>query len=281
VRIAIASGKGGTGKTTVAVNLALSVGKCTLVDCDVEEPNCAMFLNVNPEKLEDVALKVPEFDLEKCTYCGKCADFCMYNAIAVIPPDKLLFFPELCHACGGCTLLCPEKAIAEVPRIIGQVDHSTLGDLEFYQGQLNVGEPMATPIINRVKELALGDLIIYDAPPGNACPVIDTIKGTDYTILITEPTPFGLHDLKLAVEVVRAMRIPFGIIVNRYGSGDDRVDEWCREEGIEVLMHIPEDRRIAHLYSMGVPFSLELPEYREQFLEMLSHIREKVREVNG
>jgi len=276
VKIAVASGKGGTGKTTIAVNLALSAGKCTLVDCDVEEPNCALFLDVEPEKIADVTLEIPDFDLNRCNFCGQCADFCMYNAIAVIPPDRLLFFPELCHSCGGCALLCPEEAITEVPRVIGEVDHAATDGFKFYQGRLEVGEAMATPVIRKVKSLASGDLIIYDAPPGTSCPMIDTLAGADYALLVTEPTPFGLHDLKLAVEVVRKMEIPFSVVINRHDAGDEGVEEWCRREGIEILMRIPEDRRVARLYSRGIPFTEEIPEYREQFRKALTVLKKRI-----
>lgn len=267
MKIAVASGKGGTGKTTVAVNLALSLKKCTLVDCDVEEPNCAIFLNTDMQKLEEVRLPVPVFDLDRCTYCGKCADFCMYNAIAVFP-EKLLFFQDMCHLCGGCAILCPEDAVSETTRKIGEIDHARLGELDFYQGKLEIGEPLAVPIIRRVKEYAKDHpVVIYDAPPGTACPVIDTMKDADIVLLVTEPTPFGLHDLKLAVDVVRKMNIPFGVIINRDGVGDDGVERYCEEAGIEIIMRIAHDRRIAELYSKGIPFILEFQEYREIMLK--------------
>ena len=280
MKIAVASGKGGTGKTTVAVNMALALGDCTLVDCDVEEPNCALFLDVELEKLEDVTVNVPKFDLEKCTYCGQCADFCMYNAIAVFP-QRVLFFPDICHSCGGCKILCSEDAISEEPRKIGEIDHASTNGIELYQGRLNIGEPLATPIIRRVKTFAKdGPLVIYDAPPGTACPVIDTIKGSDFALLVTEPTPFGLHDLKIAVSVVMGMEIPFGVIVNREGAGDDRVDRYCEEQGIQMIMKIPQDRRIAQLYSRGIPFTMELEEYREHFQKAYRKIREMLGEVS-
>ena len=272
MKIAVASGKGGTGKTTVAVNLALTLGECTLVDCDVEEPNCALFLDANMEKEEDVTLPVPTFDLDKCTYCGKCADFCMYNAIAVFP-EKLMFFPDICQSCGGCEIICPVDAVGEEQRKIGEIDRGKVEDLTIFQGRLEIGEPLATPIIRRVKTFVTGEpLVIYDAPPGTACPVIETIKESDFTLLVTEPTPFGLHDLKLAVEVVRGMEIPFGVVINRDGAGDDRVLDYCNEEGIEVIMRIPQDRRIAELYSRGIPFTTELGEYREMFTSAYEHM---------
>jgi MinD superfamily P-loop ATPase len=267
MKIGVASGKGGTGKTTVAVNLALSLKKCTLVDCDVEEPNCAIFLNTDLQKLEEVRLPVPVFDLDRCTYCGKCADFCMYNAIAVFP-EKLLFFQDICHSCGGCAILCPEDAVSESTKKIGEIDHARIAELDIYQGKLEVGEPLAVPIIRRVKGYAKDHpVVIYDAPPGTACPVIETLKDTDIVLLVTEPTPFGLHDLKLAVDVVRKMNIPFAVIINRDGVGNDCVDRYCEEEGIEIVMRIPNDRRIAELYSNGIPFILELQEYREIMLQ--------------
>lgn len=274
MRIAVASGKGGTGKTTVAVNLALSLSKCTLVDCDVEEPNCALFLDLDLEKVEDVNIPVPVFDLEKCSFCGECAEFCTFNAIAVFP-QKLMFFPEICHSCGGCQIVCSEGAISEDLRKIGEIDHAVNDGLEFYRGKLEVGEPLAGPIIRRVKSFASNNVpVIFDAPPGTACPVMDTLKDADIALLVTEPTPFGLHDLKIAVSVVRGMGIPLAVVINRDGAGDDRVDRYCREEGIEVIMRIPNDRRIAELYSIGTPFIFRLEEYRNLFLSAYSRIEE-------
>ncbi|MBM4237255.1 MAG: (4Fe-4S)-binding protein [Euryarchaeota archaeon] len=277
MRIAVASGKGGTGKTTVAVNLALSLGECALLDCDVEEPNCALFLDASLEKVEDVVMKVPCFDLDTCTYCGKCAHFCRYHAIAVVAPDRLLFFPELCHSCGGCAIICPEGAVSERDRTIGEISQARIGRIRFLQGKLRVGEPMASPVIKRLKATPRGDgIAILDSPPGTACPVIETIRGSDFAILVTEPTPFGLHDLKLAVAVVRRLRIPFGVVVNRDGIGDDRVDSYCRESKIPVLMRIPEMREIAELYSRGIPFSNSMTRFREDFTSVIEGIREQV-----
>lgn len=273
----MASGKGGTGKTTVAVNLALSIGDCTLVDCDVEEPNCSVFLDVDLETLGEVNLVVPEFDRDQCTYCKECSDFCAYNAIAVFPPDRLVFFPELCHGCGGCTILCPADAVSERERSIGVLERGQKGDLKFYQGLLDVGEPMSSPVI-RVLKSKIDDqsLVIFDAPPGNACPMMETVQGADFVLLVTEPTPFGLHDLKLAVDVVKKMGMPMGVVVNRQGVGDDRVERYCEEEEIPLLMSIPEDRRIAELYSEGIPFVLEMEAYRDRFLNLVRDIEERL-----
>jgi len=286
--ISIASGKGGTGKTTVATNLALSLGNVQLLDCDVEEPDSHLFLDIKLEKLEDVCINVPIIDKEKCNFCGECADFCQYNALAVVP-SNVLFFPELCHGCGGCTLICPKKAINEEPRVIGVIEGGTTdnsvakiasnftsnGNIEFYHGLLNVGEPMATPVIKYLKKRINKEKdAILDAPPGTSCPVIETIRNTNFCILVTEPTPFGLYDLRLAVDVVMTMKVPFGVIINREGVGDDRVERFCQTEGIPILMKIPQDKEIARLYSSGIPFVTKLPEWKEKFLDLHNSLKE-------
>ena len=272
--IAVASGKGGTGKTTVATNLALSIDNVHFIDCDVEEPNANVFLQADITSQEDVTVKIPEIDDGRCDYCGDCASFCAYNALAVVPGQALVF-PELCHACLGCQLVCPRDAISFEERSVGVLEHGTTGNISFSHGLLNVGEIQAIPLIKALKHDLHGNVII-DAPPGTSCPVIESVQDADYGILVTEPTPFGLHDLRLAVNVVRAMDIPFGVVINRQGAGDDRVERYCEEEGIPVIMSIPEDRRIAELYSRGVPFVEELPEYREKFLSMYHRIEEVV-----
>ena len=290
MKIAVASGKGGTGKTTVAVSLALSItsrhsdAKTLFLDCDVEEPNAHLFLRPTIERREEVGIPIPRVDEAKCTHCGRCAGVCQYHAIAVLP-QKVLVFPQLCHGCGGCALECPEEAITEVFNPIGVIEEGTAESAAFPQsvisfahGILNVGEPMATPIIRQLKRRAkdFAGTIILDAPPGTACPVVETMRGADFALLVTEPTPFGLHDLKLAVEVARELRVPVGVVINRDGVGDARVDEYCAAEGIAVLMRIPLLRSIAEAYSKGVPLVEALPEYQERFQELYRRIEGEV-----
>jgi len=276
MKIAIASGKGGTGKTTVATNMALSLKNIQLLDCDVEEPNAHIFLKPEIKKQTPVYISTPKVDETKCDYCGQCAEFCEFNALAVLN-DMVMAFPELCHGCGGCSIVCPKNAIAEENREIGVVKQGVAGDIEFIYGVLNIGELMAVPVIRGVKnEIDNDKTIIIDASPGTSCPVIAAVYGSDYCILVTEPTPFGLHDLKLAVEVLRKMEIPFGVIINRDGIGDQKVQEYCREGGISILLTIPMDRRIAELYSRGVPFILEMPGWKKKFLDVFEHIKSVV-----
>jgi MinD superfamily P-loop ATPase len=278
VIISVASGKGGTGKTTVAVNLALALDRVQLLDCDVEEPNVHIFLNpVIKEKITSTVL-IPEVDESKCTYCGKCREICAYHAIAVLPQDEksqgsILLFPHLCHGCGGCSLLCPEKAIREVNKEIGVVEIGDSGTVQFIHGKLNIGEIMSPPLIKHVKEyIDPARTVIIDAPPGTSCPVIAAVKGSDFCILVTEPTPFGLHDLVLAVEVLQKLQIPFGVVVNRSDIGDEKVDTYCKDNNIPILMRIPFDREIAFLYSQGLPFVKEKKEYGKAFQDMFGHI---------
>ncbi len=278
MKIAIASGKGGTGKTTVAVNLALSLGNVQLFDCDVEEPNCHLFLGLDLKKVEDVNIPIPLVDKDKCDFCGKCSEFCQYHAIAVLPKDVLVF-PALCHGCGGCTLVCPQDAISEENRSIGIIERNKnkTGGLVFYRGLLNIGEPMASPVINALqKHIDENKTAIIDAPPGTACPVIASIGDMDYCILVTESTPFGFYDLKLAIDVVRILGIPFGVIINRSDIGDEKVEQYCLEEGIPILMKIQNDRTIARLYSEGIPFVSRMPEWKESFVRMFEMIRSEI-----
>jgi MinD superfamily P-loop ATPase len=276
VIVAVASGKGGTGKTSLAVNLAISIGNAQLLDCDVEEPNAHLLLNPKITRQEPVYRLVPVVSEEICDYCGKCAAFCQYNAILAFP-GKILVFPELCHGCGGCILTCPKKAISEGKNRIGIIKEGSAGDLRIVFGELEVGEPMAVPLIREVKKrLDKSRNVILDAPPGTSCPVIETVKGSDFCILVTEPTPFGLHDLKITVKVLEDMKIPHGVVVNRAGVGDKKVYEYCREKGIPILLEIPYQRKIAELYSRGVPFSMAMPEWADKFQKLFEDVKRLV-----
>jgi MinD superfamily P-loop ATPase len=271
--VAVASGKGGTGKTSVAVNMALSIGTVQFLDCDVEEPNAHLLLHPEISREEPVYLPVPVINEELCDHCGKCSEFCPNNAIFV-SPEKVLVFPELCYSCGGCAIICPRKAISEEQHRIGTLKLGSAGDLELVYGELEIGEPMAVPVIKEVKRQIKNDRpVILDCPPGTSCPVIETVKGSDFCVLVTEPTPFGLHDLKITVEVLKDMRIPFGVVVNRAGIGDRKVHEYCEEKNIPILLEIPYKRKIAELYSRGIPFSLEIPEWKEKFQMLFNQVR--------
>ena len=274
--IAIASGKGGTGKTTVATNLAMSLARrkqtVQLLDCDVEEPNCHLFLRPEIETTETVGLPVPRVDEALCTGCGQCAGICQFSAIVCIK-KKVLVFPELCHGCGGCHRVCPEGAITEVDRQIGVVETGRAGGIEFIHGCLRIGEAMSPPLIRAVKNhISGGGTSIIDAPPGTSCPVIEAVRDSEVCLLVTEPTPFGLNDLKLAVGMVRALGIPCGVVINRADVGDRKVVDYCRGQGIEILMEIPDDRRIARGYSRGELIVDVVPEYEQQFQCLLEKI---------
>jgi len=273
--ISIASGKGGTGKTTIAVNLALSLPKGTvqLIDCDVEEPNSHLFLSPSIHQVTSMGIPVPHIDESKCTYCGKCAKVCGYHAIAVILKNVLVF-DELCHGCGACSYLCPEKAIFEVEREIGIVQEGSSNGIPFANGVLNVGEPMASPLIRKTKEKIQKDkMVILDAPPGTACPVIETVKGSDFCILVTEPTPFGLNDLELAVGMLEKLDIPMGVVINKADIGDRKVWDYCDSQNIRILMEIPMDRKIAESYSRGIPIVVEDPSYIQKFEGLFGKIK--------
>ncbi len=275
--LSVASGKGGTGKTTIAVNLALSLENTQAVqflDCDVEEPNSHFFLKPRFLSNQEVSIPIPEIAEEKCTYCGKCAEVCAYNAIAVLK-DTVLVFPELCHGCGGCSLLCPEKAIREKGQRIGIIEFGSANTIQFIHGKLDVGQAMSPPLIREIKKHNNSTrLVIIDAPPGTSCPVIEAVKGSDFSLLVTEPTPFGLNDLKISVETLREMNIPFGIVINRAGIGDSGVEDYCQKEGIPLLMILPMDRDIAVAYSEGRPLIEAQPKYRKKFLELFERIQE-------
>jgi len=314
VIISVASGKGGTGKTTVAVNLAFSISNsvsnsmpnsmpnsgississssplpCTdsipkftpgpgtstlqLLDCDVEEPNCHIFVKPDIQWTESVGIPVPSIDESKCTACGECGRICQYHAIVSLKA-RALVFPELCHGCGGCAMVCPTGAIKEVKAEIGIIEGGVRGQVKFIQGRLKIGQAMSPPLIRAVKRYAAaeGGLTIIDCPPGTSCPVITAIKGSDYVLLVTEPTPFGLHDLTLAVGTVRQLKIPFGVIINRADTGNSQVMDYCRRECIPVLMQIPDDRRIAEVYSAGQMVTDVFPHLRKDFEKLYNDI---------
>jgi MinD superfamily P-loop ATPase len=275
--ISIASGKGGTGKTTVATNLAVSIGSdVQLLDCDVEEPNAHLFIDPVIELNKKVYTPVPQIDEEKCNFCKKCAEICRFKAIAVIK-ETVLTFPELCHSCGGCVEVCQEKAITETGRELGVIEIGHRNSLAFAHGRLRVGEAMSPPLIREVRSHTRSDrLTIIDAPPGTSCPVIAAMKGADFVLMVTEPTPFGLHDLKLAVEAVKLLEIPRGLVINRSDIGDDGVRTYAKMENLPILMEIPFDRRIAEVYSRGKLIVEEMPEWEERFKKLYLHIQEIV-----
>ena len=271
--ISVASGKGGTGKTTVAVNLSLSIPNVQLLDCDVEEPNAHIFIKPKIDSKLFVSIPVPKVDKSKCNYCGRCAGVCEYNAIAVLK-DNILVFSELCHGCGACSTLCPQNAIKEVDREIGLVEIGTKGDLQFGHGRLNIGEAMSPPLIRAVKEHSNpARTVIIDAPPGTSCPVVASIKESDFCVLVTEPTPFGLNDLVLAVEVLRKLKIPFGVVINRSDLGNKDTHDYCKKNNIPILMEIPFKKEIAIAYSKGETIVEAFPEYRHQFSELFKMIK--------
>jgi MinD superfamily P-loop ATPase len=271
--ISIASGKGGTGKTTVATNLALAIdSNVQLLDCDVEEPNAHLFIRPIFNKTETVYTPVPEVDGQKCNLCGKCGEICQFKAIVVIG-DVVLPFPELCHSCGGCMAVCPEGAITEAGRELGVIRQGYRNGLAFIHGELRVGEAMSPPLIRAVRAFSRPDkFTIIDAPPGTSCPVIAAMKDTDFVLLVTEPTPFGLHDLKLAVGAVKLLNIPSGLVINRSDIGDNRVQNYANEIGLPILMEIPFDRRIAEAYSKGEMIIEAIPEFKEKFHKLYNNI---------
>lgn len=273
--IAVASGKGGTGKTTVSANLARAAAekgyKATYLDCDVEEPNGHLFLKPRLERSYPVTIPVPLVDEEKCTGCGACGEICQFSAILCIN-KTVLTFEKMCHGCGGCTLVCPTGAITEQGREIGVVEEGKAGEIGFLHGRLNVGEAMSPPLIKAVRSAGResGGLVIVDVPPGTSCPVIASLRGTDYVLLVTEPTPFGLNDLGLAIDVLRELGIPHGVIVNRSDPEYNHfARDFCREKGVRILAEIPDDRRVAVAYSRGELAYDALPEYRDCFRELL------------
>lgn len=275
--ISVASGKGGTGKTTVAVSLALAAeGPVQFVDCDVEEPNAHIFLKPEITESKPVNIFVPKINSDKCDYCGKCADICVYNALAVAE-GTIILFEELCHSCGGCWYLCPQKAIGQVARGIGMIEKGRAGRISFVHGRLKIGVATVPPLIDAVREEAEEEgLTVIDAPPGTSCPVVSSVRKTDFCLLVTEPTPFGLNDLSLAVELTRVMGVPCGVIINRSGTGDEMIERYCRAKGVPVMLKIPQDRSIAMAYSRGIPLLQAKPEYAVLFRNLILEIEKAV-----
>ncbi len=272
MKIAIASGKGGTGKTTIATNLAVALARAgrhvQYLDCDVEEPNGHIFLKPRIETTEEVTVGVPEVDAAKCTGCGRCGQLCQYSAIVCVK-GQVMTFEQLCHSCGGCMAICPESAITERPRRIGVAEFGHVDGVAFGHGKLDIGVIQTPSLIRHVKDHAENDtIVILDAPPGTSCPVIQAVKDADFVLLVTEPTPFGLNDLELAVGMVRELKLPFAVAINRSDMGDDGVTQYCRRESIEIAMEIPNDRRIAEAYSRGEMIVDVLPQYLTEFCRL-------------
>jgi MinD superfamily P-loop ATPase len=287
--ITIASGKGGTGKTMVSTGLALYLnevfeGSIAFIDCDVEEPNAHIFLKPHVVKKSSFGIPVPEIEHSKCDCCGTCQEVCAYHALVVLK-DTVLTFPELCHGCGACSLLCPRGAIREKERSCGVVEEGTCGRISFFQGRLNIGEPMASPLIREVKNYWRNNWLpvnkqdavtLIDAPPGTSCPVIETVKGSDFVLLVTEPTPFGVHDLKLTVQMLERLKIPYAVIVNRSDLGDREVFDFCKKNSIPIIVEIPYERNIAVLYSYGISLIKEGEQYKRYFRDIWKYLESTV-----
>jgi MinD superfamily P-loop ATPase len=276
--IAVASGKGGTGKTLVSTSLALCAKEygCTYVDLDVEEPNGAIFMT--PEIREEIpfTLQVPEIDENVCTFCETCAKSCLFNAISIIPPvKKAMFFPDLCHSCGVCAYVCPvEGALKEVAREIGKIRIGRSGNINFIEGRLQVGQLSGVPLIKGIINdyMDMESLLIVDSSPGTSCPVVESLKKSDYVVLVTEPNPFGLNDLELTVELVKALGKDAGIIVNKDDGKSTIIDEFSREANIPVILKIPYSIDIQKAYSTGIPLVVSMPGTAEKFRAVLDII---------
>ncbi|TDT71948.1 MinD superfamily P-loop ATPase [Hypnocyclicus thermotrophus] len=277
MKIAVLSGKGGTGKTTVSNNLAINIKNTILIDTDVEEPNSHIFLKPDIEKIDSVFIGYPEVDMNKCNLCGKCGEFCRFNAI-IPAKNSVVVFNESCHDCGGCAMVCPTNAITYKQREIGKIySGKTKYDIDMKYGEINIGEMSGVRIIEEVKEkIKNEEIVIIDSPPGTACSTVAAVEGVDYAILVSEPTPFGVSDMKMVVEMLREMNIPFGLVINKAKLGDDEIYEYANNENIEILAEIPFNKEIAKLYANGELFSIHLKEYKEIFENIYSQILSKL-----
>ena len=285
IHIVVASGKGGTGKTTVATNLAVVLSEAgrrvTYADCDVEEPNGHLFLTPDKERLTDVSVMVPVISESGCSLCGTCSEVCQFNALAVLG-QKVMVFPSLCHSCAACVILCPEQALDEGERSIGFIRSGKCRGLSVLGGSLNVGEAQAPPVIRALRRRLPDDqIVVLDSPPGTSCPVVETVRDADYVVLVTEPTPFGLNDLRLAVGMLRELNRPFGVIINRCDVGDSLVWDYCRHENIRILLELPFQRRVAEAYATGKLGVDESPELREQMLSLYRAIQQEIADVRA
>lgn len=275
--ISVASGKGGTGKTTITTNLAVSLeDPLVFLDCDVEEPNAQLFLHAAIASARKVYAFIPEVDETRCSGCGECARICQFNGLTVVGCTVLLF-PDLCHGCRGCQVICPEQAVHEGRRELGVIETGSTGTISFVQGRLRVGEAMSPLLIDQVRNYSETDtLTIIDAPPGTSCPAIASMKNSDFIVLVTEPTPFGLHDLKLAHGAVKQLGIPCGLVINRSDIGDSGVEEYAHQQGVPILLQIPFDRTIAELYSHGLILANEKPFWKITFQKLYRDIEFQV-----
>ena len=273
MQIAVASGKGGTGKTIISTSLALCApGPVQYLDCDVEEPNGHLFLRPEITADERCTVIVPRILEDKCTYCGKCRDICRFNAITLFA-GTIMTFPEMCHSCLGCFQVCMDNAIVRSEREIGVLESGMAGNIGFVHGRMRVGEAMSVPLLKAVKKKADREaLVIIDAPPGTSCPFVEAVADADYVILVTEPTPFGLHDLKLAAEVLVTFSKPCGVIINRADLGNARVEQWCRQENIPILLKIPFDRKVAEGYARGQTLVESRPDLRPALQALLQEV---------
>lgn len=281
MKIAIASGKGGTGKTTLSTNLAAYLAEkeeVALVDLDVEEPNSGLFIKGQLVHAEDKYKMIPQWNSDECILCGNCQEVCEFHAVLKLA-DQIMVFPELCHSCYACSELCPTNSLPMVPQKMGELKHFKKGRLSFVESRLEIGQEQAVPLIGQTqdyveKNFSEQTVKIYDSPPGTSCPVIEAVKDADYVILVTEPTPFGLHDLKLAVETMNELKKKYGVVINRYGIGNDDVFDYCDKKNIEVLAKIPNSRDIAEIYSRGELIYNQVEDFKEQLLRIEEHIRQ-------